>query len=319
MLLKLTHTTDLSYSDMISESVMELRMCPRQEADQHRLSFNLAIGPAATPSTYYDWLGNTVHAFTITNFHDTIQIVATSVVETDRPKVDPQTLPDTYPVRTTPDQYWMYDYANFSGPVCDSSLLRQLSDQLEAREGVPLGQIAQRMIHLIDTKFMYEQGVTSAASPITEILSHGRGVCQDFTHLMIGLARAVQIPARYVSGYLHPEAQKYRGYTQTHAWCELYFPSAGWIGFDATNKCTTDDHFVKVAYGRDFRDVPPNKGIYRGSAQEKIKVAVKSEELKTIPPELASDHNQTINIPTYPGSHAPHTDQVSMQQEQQQQ
>lgn len=319
MLLKITHTTDLFYSDLISESVMELRMCPRQESDQHRLTFNLAIGPQTQPSSYFDWLGNTVHAFSITGFHEQIQIVATSVVETDRPKSDPQLLLDTFPVHLTPDLYWMYDYTHFAGPVCDCALLRRLADELNPRDGEPIGGLALRMIQLIDKKFMYEQGVTSAASPITEILSHGRGVCQDFTHLMIALARAINIPARYVSGYLHPEAQKYRGYTQTHAWCELYFPSAGWIGFDATNKCTAGDHFVKVAYGRDFRDIPPNKGIYRGSAREAIKVAVKSEELQAIPPELAQDRTQAINIPIYPGHHVPHSDQVSLQQEQQQQ
>jgi len=319
VLLKIIHTTDLSYTDLISESVMELRMCPRQEADQHRLSFNLAIGPSAQPSTYYDWLGNTVHAFTITGFHDQIQIVATSVVETDRPKFDPANILDTWPTAVAPDLYWMYDYLQFGGPVCDSPLLQRLAAELNPTENENLGQIAQRMIQLIDTRFMYEQGVTSSASPITDILSHGRGVCQDFTHLMIGLARAVRIPARYVSGYLHPEAQRYRGYTQSHAWCEFWFPSTGWIGFDATNKCIAGDHFIKVAYGRDFRDVPPNKGIYRGSAHESIKVAIKSEELTAIPPELATDRTQSINIPTYPGAHTPHKELVPLQQEQQQQ
>ena len=86
MLLKLTHTTDLTYSDLISESVMELRMAPRQEADQHRLSFDLAIGPAAHVTSYFDWLDNTVHTFTVGPFHNQIRIVATSVVETDRPR-----------------------------------------------------------------------------------------------------------------------------------------------------------------------------------------------------------------------------------------
>ncbi len=136
---------------------------------------------------------------------------------------------------------------------------------------------------------------------------------------MIGLACAIGIPARYVSGYLHPEAHKYRGYTQTHAWCELYFPSAGWIGFDATNECVAGDHFVKIAYGRDFRDVPPNKGIYRGNAAETIQVAVKSEELEAIPPTLVSERTQAINIPTYPAPHVPHREDTSLQQEQQQQ
>src|SRR3954470_12925192 len=124
MLLKITHTTDLNYSDLISESVMELRMVPRQAEDQHRLAFNLAIGPATTPSTYYDWLGNTVHAFTINAFHQQIKIVATSVVETDRPRVPgggdadgapgaPDAFADTWPLKLGEGEYAMYDFLHF--------------------------------------------------------------------------------------------------------------------------------------------------------------------------------------------------------------
>src|ERR1700741_2716740 len=98
MLLKLTHTTELTYSDLISESVMKLRMAPRQEQDQHRLSFRLAIGPAAPVTGYFDWIGNLVHAFTINAFHERIRIVATSVVETDRPLGDVTKLPDRWPI-----------------------------------------------------------------------------------------------------------------------------------------------------------------------------------------------------------------------------
>src|SRR3954469_4017578 len=108
MLLKLTHQTDLTYSDLISESVMELHMAPRQEQDQHRLSFSLAIGPATSVSSYFDWLPNTVHAFTINAFHREIRIVATSVIETDRPEVNPSALPDTWPLRVTPADHTVY-------------------------------------------------------------------------------------------------------------------------------------------------------------------------------------------------------------------
>src|SRR3954447_20277664 len=117
MLLKIIHTTDLTYSDLISESVMELRMVPRQAEDQHRLAFNLAIGPAATPSTYYDWLGNTVHAFTINAFHQQIKIVATSVVETDRPQREAEQLPDVWPLRLGEHEYAMHDFLGFGGPI----------------------------------------------------------------------------------------------------------------------------------------------------------------------------------------------------------
>src|SRR5881394_3899684 len=116
MLLKITHQTDLTYSEPISESVMELRMAPRQEEGQHRLSFNLGIGPQTSVTSYFDWMGNTVHAFTINGFHRQIRIVATSVVETDRPGVDPNTLPDVWPVAGGDADYALYDYLQFSAP-----------------------------------------------------------------------------------------------------------------------------------------------------------------------------------------------------------
>jgi transglutaminase-like putative cysteine protease len=320
MLLKITHETNLSYSDLISESVMELRMVPRQEADQHRLSFDLAIGPPTTASSYFDWLGNTVHAFTINAFHREIRIVATSVVETDRPAVEPWSYTDVWPVKLGGgDDYAMYDFLQFNGPVVDSPLLRQVVEGLHATDGMPLGELAGRIIDLINDRFTYRKGITTAASPITDMLEKGAGVCQDFTHLMIGIARALQVPARYVSGFLHPIGERFRGYTQTHAWCELWFPSVGWVGFDPANRCAVGENFVKVAVGRDFADVPPNKGLYRGSASETIDVAVHSEELTTIPPELAAERMQSLDIPIYPAGYAGHREMVAQQQEHQQQ
>jgi len=158
-----------------------------------------------------------------------------------------------------------------------------------------------------------------AGIPITEALTHGKGVCQDFAHVMIGCARAMKIPARYVSGLVHPDARRFRGYTQTHAWCELLFPSAGWIGFDPTNHCIVGPNFVKVAVGRDYRDVPPNKGVYRGSAYETIDVQVKSIELKMIPPELAAERVLPLSVEVFPGGKTAHRELVTLQQEHQQQ
>jgi len=320
MLLKVTHTTDLSYTDLISESVMELRMCPRQEGDQHRLSFNLAIGPRTSVTSYFDWLGNTVHAFTVNRFHRQIRIVATSVIETQRFRLDPSDLPDMYSPDAQSYDYDAWDFLNFSGPIIDSPALHKLASEIAPRAGEPLGDVAQRMLDLIFNRFTYRQGITTAASPITETLEHGNGVCQDFSHLMIGLARALKIPARYVSGLVHPDAQRYRGFTQTHAWCELLFPSTGWVGFDPTNHCTVSQNFIEVAIGRDYRDVPPNKGVYRGKAIESISVAVQSEELPDIPPSLAAERMESLPIDLF-GEYALAVDRshASQQQEHQQQ
>ncbi len=322
MLLKLTHTTDLTYSDLISESVMELRMVPRQEQDQHRLSFILAIGPTTSVNSYFDWLGNTVHAFTVNPFHKQIRIVATSVVETDRPRKQVEKFADRWPIEQNGD-YSLYDYIHFGGPVVDTPQLRKCVEILWPTPGMSLGEMALRILALINDKFTYKKGVTTAASPITELLEKGEGVCQDFTHLMIGLARALGIPARYVSGLVHPDKERFRGFTQTHAWCELYFPSAGWVGFDPTNNCIVGANFIKVAVGRDYRDVPPNRGVYRGKATETIDVQVHSEELTAIPSELAAERVQPLTVSTFQPDYPVHREmgnqQVEVQQQQQQQ
>jgi transglutaminase-like putative cysteine protease len=190
------------------------------------------------------------------------------------------------------------------------------------------------MVRLINQRFTYRKGITNAASPITDLLRHGSGVCQDFTHLMIGMARALGIPARYASGLLHPDGRRggssvggegdgdggaYRGFTQTHAWCELLFPSTGWVGFDPANQCVVGDNFVKVGVGRHFFDVPPNKGVYRGKAKESIDVSVQSEELDEIPPELAAERVQSLAVPVYAEGSASHRELANQQQEHQQQ
>src|SRR5882672_10340988 len=130
MLLKLTHTADLTYSDLISESVMELRMVPRQEQDQHRLSFILAIGPTTQVNSYFDWLGNTVHAFTVNPFHRQIRIVATSVVETQRFRFTPEDLADTYPLNPESLGYEAWDFLQLTGPIPDSPSLQALAKDL---------------------------------------------------------------------------------------------------------------------------------------------------------------------------------------------
>jgi transglutaminase-like putative cysteine protease len=321
MLLRITHQTDLRYSDIISETVMELRMAPRQEQDQHRLSFALGIGPEATVTSYFDWLGNTVHMFNVSPSHQQVLIIATSVVETDRPRKQPERFSDQWPIMEMALDYTMYDYLHFGGggPVVDSPQLRDLAGILAPTKGASLGELALRMLHLIDEKFTYKKGVTTAASPITDMLKTGYGVCQDFTHLMIGLARSLNIPARYVSGFVHPDAQRFRGYTQTHAWCELYFPSAGWVGFDPANRCVVGGNFVKVAIGRDFRDVPPNRGLYIGKGSETIDVQVLSEELPQIPAELAAERVYSLEVPIYPAGYAGHREFINQQMEHQQQ
>lgn len=318
MLLRVTHDTNLTYTDLISETAMELRMAPRQEQHQHRLAFNLALGPSTAVTSYFDWLGNIVHAFSIKPFHQQIRIIATSVVETARQSVNPLDMPDIWPIASLSD-YALYDYLQFGGPVTDCEALRRFAAELAPRQGVSLGRVAMRMLDAISERFEYQKGVTTAASPITDILEHRRGVCQDFTHLMIGLCRALGIPARYVSGLLHSERQAYRGASQTHAWCEVYFPSAGWIGLDPTNSGVVNSSFVTVAVGRDYRDVPPHKGLFKGVGPERMEVHVTTEVLPSVPAGLHGERFQSLPVPVFDiGRHVPR-DPASQQKVQQQQ
>lgn len=323
MLLSITHTTDLHYTDFINESVMELRMAPLQEQYQHRLSFGLDIGPATTVKSYFDWLGNTIHAFSINALHKQIQIIATSIVRTDPRQSRLEHFPDVW-IRDSNFDYAMCDFLLFGGPVVESGQLRELANSVlsqvtQRNAPVKLGSLVNALLRLIDEKFVYQKEITNASSTITEILDHGKGVCQDFTHLFIGLARALNIPARYVSGYIHPDRQRLRGYTQTHAWVEVFFPSMGWVGVDPTNNCTVGENFVKVAIGRNYHDVPPNKGIYKGKGEEKMDVSVHSEELLAIPLEMAAERTGALNLPCYAGSRLDLREQQAEQEQQEQQ
>jgi len=298
-------------------------MAPRQETQQHRLSFKLAIGPASKVTSHFDWLGNAVHAFSINALHNKIQIIATSVVETGTKTADLDSLPDNW-LEDTEYDWALYDFLQFGGPVVDTPMLRDLARsivQSVASKGtsIKLGDLSRAMLARIADSFVYEKGVTTSASPISEILGHGRGVCQDFTHLMLGLARALNIPARYVSGYIHPDQQGYRGYSQTHAWVELFVPSAGWLALDPTNNCAVGENFIKVAVGRNYQDVPPNKGVYKGGGLEKIDVFVESEQLVGFPSGLVAEQTETLDIPVFAGNIEEQIQQLKQQQEQQQQ
>ena len=310
MLIELTHTTTLAYSEVIRESVMELRVCPMQTETQTRLSFDLAIGPAAQVHGYFDWLDNHVHAFSINDRHDRIKIDAKSIVRTE-PSAEHEhdlaaaleRLPDTWPLpeNVTAD-YTLFDFLGNDRALTDSPQLRDLAKQLAHRDGEPLGRLVTHAIHLLRERFDYRQGVTDSNTTTQDFLDKGEGVCQDFSHALLALLRNCRVPARYVSGILHAEKNSATGdllgATQTHAWVEVFIPSAGrWIGVDPTNQCLAGENFVKVAIGRHYRDVPPNRGVYLGQADESIGVDVVTRRLHSVPPELTAERFRRLPLP----------------------
>ena len=291
MILEVQHETRFEYTEPVTEWVSEVRMEPASDTDQSCHSFYLAVTPAAETYRYQDGFGNRVHHFNLLSASGQVRILAASIVET-RPRHPPISRA-TYPCNVEELGLEGLDFLKFRGPVRTGPRLARLVETLRPNPGARLADVVARAASHIHTHFQYARDVTLASSPIDDVLEHGKGVCQDFTHLMIAILRSLGIPARYVSGYIHrPNKQ-----SQSHAWCEALLPDVGWFGIDPTNDCAADEHFVKVATGRDFTDVPPNRGIYRGRAEESIFVRVETRELERVPSLSWQEQLPPLDVP----------------------
>jgi transglutaminase-like putative cysteine protease len=281
------HLTRFRYSHPISESIMETRMHPRSDSSQHCLNFALSVSPRCRVFSYRDHLGNNVQHFDIPGEHNQLVIVAESIVET-------QPLPDV-PSFLAPDAWRVLDETVEAGDYSEMLLpstfaqetpaLRELAAKLDVvRRDDPLMLVLELNIRLFEY-FEYVPSHTRVDSPIDEAIVSGKGVCQDFAHTMIALLRHVRIPARYVSGYLYRGREDHDRSTPdaTHAWVEAYMPHLGWIGLDPTNNLVAHHRHVRTAIGRDYADVPPTHGIFRGKTDSELYVAVKVEASETAP------------------------------------
>ena len=279
MILEIQHETRLEYAGPVTESVTEVRMVPVSDARQSCRSFHLAVSPAAQVYNYQDGFGNRVHHFNVRSANSRVGILAASVVETARSPFDPAGSSAAYPLNPGLTDLEAVAFLGFRGPVCRTPLLDPLLEKLRPAPGTRLAEFLLTVSAFINTHFTYAPAVTHASSPVDDVLRQGKGVCQDFAHLMIAVLRAFGLPARYVSGYVHRPGQE----SQSHAWCEAWLPGVGWVGIDPTNDRPVDEPHVKVAVGRDFTDVPPNKGVYHGQARETIFVRVETRALEHLP------------------------------------
>ena len=282
------HTTKFRYSTPISESIMEVRIQPRSEGMQHCLDFRLSTNPLAQIDNYRGENGNRVHHFDVPNRHNHLTITAESIVEVLAPPALPEALTpaawDQLDALTAGDEYW--DTLHPSRFAQPSELLSELVTELQIqRRDDPL-TVVKDINHAVYTTFEYAKQNTRVDSPIDDALRIRRGVCQDFAHIMITLVRSLGIPCRYVSGYLfHQQARgDHATHGATHAWVEALMPELGWIGFDPTNDRLADEQHIRVAIGRDYSDVPPTCGIFRGKAESELSVNVRVYPTKLPPP-----------------------------------
>ncbi len=324
MFYSIKHLTKFHYASPVSESVMEARMHPRSEGNQRCLTFHLAVSPRCRVFAYRDHVGNNIHHFDIPGQHSYLVIVAESLLDVQPALEIPSSLPpDAWAEADAMVQ--MGDYwenllpSEFAEPT---PLLLELANKLEVeRRDDPLTLLRELNQRLYDY-FDYVPKSTKVDSPIDEAIQSRQGVCQDFAHVMIALVRNLGIPCRYVSGYLYRRAQDHdRSVVDaTHAWVEAFLPPLGWVGFDPTNCLLAGDRHIRTAIGRDYADVPPTRGIFRGHTASDLSVAV-----RVTASEDAPELDQILPVPeewsvlVEKAQEPPPPPAKSMQQEQQQQ
>lgn len=280
---KLAHVTVFSYDGMVSESYNELRLRPRHDESQSCLSFRITTYPPSKPVAYLDYFNNWVHHFHILPEHKELRVEAEATVlvhpqqwsasplplaEFDRNR---EALGDEYFDWLAPSQYC---------PVVPA--IGDLAKEAEARCDGTVRGFAEAAGEWIHEQFTYKPGATHVHSSVQDSLTTRAGVCQDFSHLLIAVLRQRGIPARYVSGYLVPRQsggtravmENVIGGQASHAWVQAYIPDSGWIGIDPTAGEFVEERHIVVARGRDYGDVPPVRGVYKGHAGQSLSVDV---------------------------------------------
>jgi transglutaminase-like putative cysteine protease len=266
------HETILEYSIPVREHHVELRLAPREDEYHHVISRRVETDPESVLKSYTDYYGNRVEYFSITQPHTRLVTRVTSEVETLRSNPF-----DYAPVALSEQQEWLRkllreqphlnDYLLHRSGVTPSA--HKLSEALDGplprlEKDVPLLDALQELMKWVSLVLEYCPGTTSVHADLLETIRQKGGVCQDFAHLFITVARHWGLPARYVMGYQDPGVGSPAGEVATHAWAEVLVPGGGWIGFDATHNLLANDCYVPVAVGRDSYDAAPQRGSYKG-------------------------------------------------------
>lgn len=279
MLFQVTHTTRYIYETPVSHSLNEVRLTPRTLPDQYVRETGIRVQPQPAfihgRKDYYD---NEVTSFELFEKHAQLEIASKSVVELNAGNAGQLPLISWNDAQTTiaaqsDDAGIAASEFIYNSPHV--SVTPQLSEYARASfaAGRSLLEAVQELTHRINADFKYRTQSTSISTPLAEVMKNRRGVCQDFAHVMIGAVRSQRLAARYVSGYVKP-GPKVQGAQASHAWVSVFFPGTGWIGFDPTNDLTVSDSHITLAWGRDYADVTPVKGISLGGGGQTVEVEV---------------------------------------------
>jgi len=298
---RITHVTTYAYAAEVSVSHHLLHLRPRDLPLQRLESFDLVVQPEPTVRTgRIDYFGNHSEVITVEEAHRHLEIVAGSRVEVhpSPPRSRLQSPPWERVAMACRGEAWQESSA--AAEFCfDSSYVRRGDGPLAyARPSFLAGRSwLEAVCHLssrIHREFKFDARATSVSTPVEEVLKGRKGVCQDFAHLMLACLRSLGLPARYVSGYLEtlppPGRARLVGADASHAWVSAWCPGIGWLDFDPTNDVEPGERHVTLAWGRDFSDVSPIRGVLVGSGDHQLRVSVDVEPLVE-PPEMAPAAN----------------------------
>lgn len=287
---RVSHVTRYSYDDVLEACYNRALLRPRETPSQSVLSAEVVASPASdVVSTHTDYFGN--HSVYLESRAPTAELTvsAISVVEVDWPRPDLAGL-DAWTVAGAAaalavgaDPVELAEFTLPSPMVAIGERIRGYAAEVLAPER-RLGEAVGALLHRIYADFSYRQGATSVKTTLAELLEIRQGVCQDFAHLAVGCLRSAGLPARYVSGYLEtlppPGKEKLRGADATHAWASVLTPTGDWIDLDPTNDKFADSGYIVTAWGRDFSDVSPLRGVvFTEAATSDLVVEVDVEPL----------------------------------------
>ena len=301
------HLTRFTYESPVSESVMELRMRPAGQGSQRCLSFELDLDPGARVFAYQDFLGNWVHHFDLPRRHAELTVTARAQVLIDPPPAVPDTLaPATWEDLddwAASGRYWDFRQPSRFAEWSDALSAFAAPIVQTARDRDPLTAV-RSALSAVHGGFEYAPHSTSVDSPIDQALAARRGVCQDFTHVLLAVLRRLGLPGRYVSGYLAPAEPPSDATIATHAWAEVRLPTLGWVGCDPTSGTFVGTRHIRVAVGRDYADVPPTRGVFKGATATTLSVSVSVTPGDAFPPRAEAAFNRPWVLEAPPPAHS---------------
>ena len=320
---EIQHITRYIYESPVRDSANQIILFPIKDEYQDVLKQELTITGNPAVDQYIDYYGNEVGSFTYSEPHVVLTINSKIWVTTKQRELPGN---DIFPVQQWEDlrrlQY-MVPYIDFLRQEYFDGLaeLKAIVDSERLKDETPY-HIALRFCKYVYENFEYIKGVTTVETTLDEIWKLKAGVCQDFAHILAEMLRLVHIPARYVSGYIcTSKGNGMRGAGATHAWTEAYIPGYGWLGIDPTNNCIANETHVRLAVGRNFSDCSPVKGVYKGSSNHKLEVAVSVDDENVLnhnDAQIAETHFASVLSEHPKNSYQRYMEIIQQQQQQQQ-